>query len=409
MAKVLVIGSGAREHALAQTFLKSPQVTDVFCAPGNPGMVRDNIQTIDIEELDFDGLVEFAKDKLIDLTFVGPEVPLAKGVVDAFEAAGLTVFGPNKDAARLESDKDFAKHFMLLNGIPTAQFGSFTDSATALKFATKLGFPVVVKQIGLAAGKGVAIVNNQTDLEAAVNDAISKDGRVLLEEFIEGEEFSMMVLLGKNDRVIFPVSQDHKKIFAGDKGPNTGGMGAYSPVPHIDDSLIRITERTIVDPTIKGIKAQHLDFNGVIYIGCILDHGVPKVIEYNLRFGDPETQVLLPQLKSDFYQLTMDLIAGNPVRAEFQHDGFYLGVVVSAPGYPEKPEQSIPMPDLPKNVVFAGVQGTANQLVSHGGRIFTIVDHADSLKNAQQKVYAELAEIDLSKFYYREDIGYRDI
>ncbi|WP_283679632.1 phosphoribosylamine--glycine ligase [Lentilactobacillus sp. Marseille-Q4993] len=409
MAKVLVIGSGAREHAIAKSFLDSDQVETVFVAPGNPGMKRDGIETVAIGELDFDALINFAKENQVDLTFVGPEVPLAAGIVDEFESAGLKAFGPNKQSAQLESDKDFAKHFMMMNGIPTAQFGSFTNESDAIKFAAKFSFPVVVKQTGLAAGKGVAIAQDQSELETAVTAAIASDGRVLIEEFIKGEEFSVMVLLGGKNHILFPVSQDHKKIFANDEGPNTGGMGAYSPVPHVDDKLVLKTIKTIIDPTIAGLEKQQLLFNGVMYIGCIMDGDTPKVIEYNLRFGDPETQVLLPQLKTDFYHVITELMNGHRPDVDFQMDSFYLGVVVSAPGYPENPKQDIPMPDLPANVYYAGVHEQDGQLLSKGGRIFTIYDHAATLKEAQQKVYAELSQINLSDFYFRPDIGYRDL
>lgn len=237
MANVLVIGSGAREHAIAATMLKSSQVENVYCAPGNPGMTADNIQLVDIDELDFAKLVAFAQRKAVDLTFVGPEVPLAMGVVDRFQAAGLRVFGPNQSSARLESDKTFAKNFMIRNGIPTAKFKTFKDAEAAENYARTLTLPVVVKENGLAAGKGVSIVKDNADLRGAIDASFQKSDEILIEEFLKGEEFSLMLFVGGDKKVIFPISQDHKKIHEGEVGPNTGGMGAYSPVPHINQQV----------------------------------------------------------------------------------------------------------------------------------------------------------------------------
>lgn len=410
MAKVLVIGSGAREHAIAVTMLKSPQVENVYCAPGNPGMKKDNIHTVDIDEMDFPSLVEFAKEHLIDLTFVGPEVPLSKGIVDAFIAARLQVFGPDESAARLESDKTFAKGFMARNNIPTAKFQTFTDFAAAKSYAEELSLPLVVKENGLAAGKGVTIVKDAADLDATIKTALDNSGEILIEEFLEGEEFSLMLFVGGDKKVIFPISQDHKKIYEGETGPNTGGMGAYSPVPHITQDVLDTTVQQIVDPTMAGLAKEDLEFAGVIYIGCMLTQQGPKVIEYNLRLGDPETQVLLPQLKSDFYQLTSDLVNRKMPEVKWQSDEFYLGVVISAPGYPTSPKQHIALPEgLPGNVFYAGVTEEDGKLYSSGGRIFTLYNHASTLERAQAKVYAELSRLDLSSFYYRKDIGFRDL
>lgn len=410
MVSVLVIGSGAREHAIAVTMLKSPQVENVYCAPGNPGMKKDDIQIVDIDEMDFLGLVEFAKEHLIDLTLVGPEVPLSKGIVDAFIAARLQVFGPDESAARLESDKTFAKGFMARNNIPTAKFQTFTDFAAAKSYAEELSLPLVVKENGLAAGKGVTIVKDAADLDATIKTALDNSGEILIEEFLEGEEFSLMLFVGGDKKVIFPISQDHKKIYEGETGPNTGGMGAYSPVPHITQDVLDTTVKQIVDPTMAGLAKEDLEFAGVIYIGCMLTKQGPKVIEYNLRLGDPETQVLLPQLKSDFYQLTSDLVNRKMPEVKWQSDEFYLGVVISAPGYPTSPKQHIALPEgLPGNVFYAGVTEEDGKLYSSGGRIFTLYNHASTLERAQAKVYAELSRLDLSSFYYRKDIGFRDL
>ena len=409
MAKVLVIGSGAREHAIAAQMLKSPQVDEVYCAPGNPGMKKSGIDIEDIDELDFAGLTAFAKKNQVDLTFVGPEVPLAKGIVDYFEDQGLKIFGPNQSSARLESNKEFAKKFMKRHDIPTAKYQAFTNVDEALDYAKKLNFPIVVKENGLAGGKGVTIVKDEKDLKPTIQTSLKKAGEILLEEFLQGEEYSVMVFVGGQQRVIFPISQDHKKLYEGEVGPNTGGMGAYSPVPHITPTIVKDTVDQIVDPTIKGLKTDDLEFYGIIYVGCMLTSDGPKVIEYNLRLGDPETQVLLPQMESNFYQVTMDLVNRKQPDIKFQEKDFYFGVVVAAPGYPKNPKQHIALPDLPENVYIAGVTEENGKLYSKGGRIFTLFDHASTLKEAKTKVYAELAKLGLSEFYYRKDIGFKDI
>lgn len=372
-------------------------------------MTADNIQLVDIDELDFAKLVAFAQRKAVDLTFVGPEVPLAMGVVDRFQAAGLRVFGPNQSSARLESDKTFAKNFMIRNGIPTAKFKTFKDAEAAENYARTLTLPVVVKENGLAAGKGVSIVKDNADLRGAIDASFQKSDEILIEEFLKGEEFSLMLFVGGDKKVIFPISQDHKKIHEGEVGPNTGGMGAYSPVPHINQQVQDDTIQKIVKPTMAGLAKENLEFAGVIYIGCMLTATGPKVIEYNLRLGDPETQVLLPQLRSDFYEMTTALIDHQMPEVKWQTGEFYLGVVVAAPGYPASPQQHIELPNLPKNVFYAGVTEKNQHRHSSGGRIFTIYNHAATLECAQAKVYAELSRIDLANFYYRKDIGFRDL
>lgn len=409
MANVLVIGSGAREHAIAATFTRSPQVENVYCVPGNPGMKKDGIQIANIGETDFKKLGDFALSREVDLVFVGPEVPLAMGAVDTLTKRGLRVFGPGQASACLESDKTFAKRFMKRNGIPTAAFGTFSDYDDAVAYADKMALPLVVKENGLAAGKGVTIVTERADVNPLIKNELEKSGEVVIEEYLKGEEFSLMLFVGGDKRVILPISQDHKKIHEGETGPNTGGMGAYSPVPHITDAVLQETIKTVVDPTMKGLANEGLEFAGVIYVGCMLTDDGIKVIEYNVRLGDPETQVLLPQLTSDFYQNVSDLIDHKLPKMTWQTEDYYLGVVVAAPGYPQVPQQEIPLPDLPANVFYAGVTSENQKLFSKGGRIFTIVDHAATLQAAQDKVYAELAQIDLSDFYYRKDIGFRDL
>ncbi|CAM4345728.1 phosphoribosylamine--glycine ligase [Weissella hellenica] len=409
MFNVLVIGSGAREHAIATTFLHSQQVQTVFCAPGNPGMQISGIETVAISENDFEKLAIFAVQQQIDLVFVGPEAPLANGIVDFLSAKGIQVFGPNQAAARLESDKQFAKEFMKRNHVPTADFNVFTDVAQALDYSQQLSLPVVIKENGLAGGKGVQIVKDTDELSSALHDGIQKSHQVLVEDYLVGEEFSLMVFVGGPEPIILPISQDHKRIFEGDQGPNTGGMGAYSPVPHITDDIIAQVKKTIVAPIMTGLQNEHLMYAGTLYIGCMLTSGGIKVIEFNVRLGDPETQILLPQLKSDFYTAITDLIAGKSPQMIWQNKDYYLGTVVAAPGYPSDPQQHIALPDLPDNVFYGGVVAENQKLYSSGGRIFTLIAHAPTLKDAQLIVNTSLANLNLANFYYRKDIGFHDL
>lgn len=409
MFNVLVIGSGAREHAIADTFLNSQQVKSVFCAPGNPGMQMSGIETVAISENDFEKIALFVTQQQIGLVFVGPEAPLANGIVDFLSARGIRVFGPNQAAARLESDKQFAKEFMKRNHVPTAAFKVFTNFNEALVYAQQLSLPIVIKENGLAGGKGVQIVKEAAELSSSIQTAFEKSDQILIEEYLEGEEFSLMVFVGGPEPVILPISQDHKKIFAGDKGPNTGGMGAYSPVPHITDNVIKHVKETIITPTMAGLQQDHLMYAGTLYIGCMLTSAGIKVIEFNVRLGDPETQILLPQLESDFYAVVTDLIAGKSPQMIWQNEDYYLGTVVAAPGYPKEPQQHIALPDLPDNVFYGGVVVENQKLYSSGGRIFTLIAHAPTLKEAQSIVNASLANLDLANFYYRKDIGFHDL
>lgn len=409
MFNVLVIGSGAREHAIATTFLKSKQVATVFCAPGNPGMQASGIQTVAILENDFGQLATFAAKQQIDLVFVGPEAPLAEGIVNFLTAKGLKVFGPNQNAAKLESNKQFAKDFMRRHHVPTADFNVFTDVNQALEYTQRLSLPIVIKENGLASGKGVKIVTKADELVPALREGIQKSDQILIEEYLTGEEFSLMVFVGGPEPVILPISQDHKKLFAGDEGPNTGGMGAYSPVPHITDEIIAQLKKSIILPIMDGLRQENLMYAGTLYIGCILTPEGTKVIEFNVRLGDPETQVLLPQLESDFYTVISNLIMGKTPKMIWQNQEYYIGTVVAAPGYPDNPKQHIALPDLPDNIFYGGVVAKNKTLYSSGGRIFTLIAHALTLKKAQTIVNTTLANLDLTNFYYRKDIGFRDL
>ncbi|MCD2255898.1 phosphoribosylamine--glycine ligase [Agrilactobacillus fermenti] len=412
MAKVLVIGAGGREHAICQQFLKSKQVTDVYCAPGNPGMLHDGIQTVAIDEMDFPGLIQFAQHQAIDLTFVGPEVPLSAGIVDAFQAQRLPIFGPTQAAAQLESSKSFAKAFMRKYHIPTADYAVFTDLDAALTYCRKQTFPLVIKVDGLAAGKGVTIADTfmaARDLLTALYQADAQQ-QVVIESYLIGQEFSFMCFVHDDNLVPLPLSQDHKRLLDGDKGPNTGGMGAYSPLPQMPDDLSERALNEVIRPTIAGMKAEGQPITGTIYAGLMLTTTGIKVIEYNMRLGDPETQVLLPQLKSDFYILIHELLAGHQPVIQWTAAGYTLGVVVAASGYPKKPMAAIPLPkltDLPADitVTYAGVQAQNGQLVSHGGRVLMFTTTQKDIQTCRQHLYASLKEKIKAPFIYRNDIG----
>ncbi|CAM3140900.1 phosphoribosylamine--glycine ligase [Lactiplantibacillus plajomi] len=404
MAQVLIVGSGGREHAIAKAMQASSQVTTIFCAPGNPGMLLDDIQTVAIDEMDFASLAAFARDNAVDLTFVGPEVPLAAGIVDYFQAADLAIFGPHQAAARLESSKVFAKEFMARHAIPTAGYQLFHDLPAALAYSAKQPLPQVIKVDGLAAGKGVTVATSLEQAADALRHAFAHTDTVLIEDFVDGFEFSQMVLVGGDNYVLLPTAQDHKRLLDGDQGPNTGGMGAYSPVPQIIPAIVAQTVKTIVEPTIAGLKADGLSFAGVIYVGGILTANGPQVIEYNLRLGDPETQILLPQLQGDFYQLIQALMNGQQPVAEWQRDATYLGVVIAAPGYPGTTEKGVAVPTLP-GADYASVAGEPGKLTSAGGRLMMVTARAKSLAAAQQAAYRQVAALDLGPLIYRHDIG----
>lgn len=404
MAKVLVVGGGGREHAIAKAMLASPQVSAVYCAPGNPGMTLDAIQTVAMDELDFAGLVAFARENTIALTFIGPEVPLAAGIVDYFQAAGLAVFGPHQAAAQLESSKVFAKHFMERHAIPTAAYQQFDDLKTAIAYSQEHILPQVIKVDGLAAGKGVTVATSYPQAVEALTTAFATSSTVLIEDFVDGFEFSQMVLVGGDQYVLLPTAQDHKRLNDNDLGPNTGGMGAYSPVPQITPAIIQQTVATIVEPTIAGLAEDGLSFEGIIYVGGILTAAGPQVIEYNLRLGDPETQILLPQLKSDFYQVIMELLQHRQPVAEWQTASTYLGVVLAAPGYPGPTKAGVAVPTL-TGADYASVAGSPQQLVSAGGRLMMVTAHADDLAAAQRAVYQQIDQLAVDDLVYRTDIG----
>ncbi|MEK5148303.1 phosphoribosylamine--glycine ligase [Psychrobacillus sp. FSL K6-4615] len=414
---ILVIGSGGREHAIAQQFIDSPSVENVFVAPGNDGM-SGGIQIVSIDALAFEELATFAKENKVDLTFVGPEQPLAAGIVDYFEAEGLRIFGPTKAAAQIEGSKAFAKEIMDKYNIPTAAYETFTEVDKAKEYIEKLGAPIVVKADGLAAGKGVVVAMTVDEANKAVEDMIGNQlygessSRVVIEEYLEGEEFSFMSFVHKGQIHPMVIAQDHKRAYDGDKGPNTGGMGAYSPVPQISSDIVDIAYETVVVPTVKAMTEEGIPFTGILYAGLILTSEGPKVIEFNARFGDPETQVVLPRMTSDFGEFMIALMNENPFELSWSDEGM-LGVVIASEGYPTDVKKGAKLPDLGTLtdtglfVFHAGTKADDKDFIANGGRVILVAARESSIKKAQQKVYSGLTKLEWDGLFYRKDIGWR--
>ncbi|CAI3267558.1 phosphoribosylamine--glycine ligase [Enterococcus cecorum] len=414
--KLLVIGSGGREHAICRKLLEDPQVDAVFCAKGNPGMQKDGVQLVDIAEDNHPALIQFVKENQIDWTFVGPEIPLLNGIVDDFQAAGLKIFGPNQQAAMIEGSKDFAKQLMRDYHIPTAKYQTFSDFEAAKAYVLENGAPIVIKADGLAAGKGVVVAMTEQEALEALEDMLldhkfgASSAQVVVEEFLAGEEFSLLSFVKGNEVYPMVIAQDHKRIFDGDKGPNTGGMGAYSPVPQIPESMVQTAIKEIVQKAADGMVDRKTPFTGILYAGLIATNEGPKVIEFNARFGDPETQVVLPRLKTSLAQIIDDLLNNRQPDITW-YDFATLGVVVAAPGYPADYEKNIVLPEMQnteeQTVYYAGVTAKKEQMVSSGGRVFLVTSQGTNLADAQQKAYAYLNQYDLSQFFYRKDIGFK--
>ncbi|MEE6680735.1 phosphoribosylamine--glycine ligase [Pediococcus pentosaceus] len=415
MAKVLVIGNGAREHVLGRQLLKSSQVEKVYCAPGNPGMLESGIEIIPIGVSDFEGLVEFAQKQGIDLTIVGPEQPLQQGIVDYFSTAGLTIFGPTQAAAKLESSKEFAKKIMQEAGVPTASYVSYQDEATAIKGLAKNSYPLVIKSDGLAAGKGVVIAKNQEEATTTIHKMLGEhqfDSKsIIIEEFLTGQEFSLMAFIQDEQIIPMPLSQDHKAAYDGDKGPNTGGMGAYSPLQQFPSDLVNEGVEKIIRPIIRTLKKKNITFCGILYAGLIMTDSGPKVIEFNVRLGDPETVVVLPQLQSDLYEMLQGLLHHQVPVVKWQKDQVYLGVVISSQTYPQASARGVELADfnyLPSNITvnYAGVSCNQNgQLISNGGRILCLTTRAGNITKAQAILYGWLNQHPIPSLRYRSDIG----
>lgn len=410
--RLLVVGSGGREHAIAKALANSPLVEKVFCAPGNVGMVSDKIEVVNINELDFEALKGLVAEEKIAWTFVGPEDALVAGIVDSFEADGLKIFGPNKQAAQLEGSKDYAMHFMDKYDIPTAKFATYQSSAAAIEGLALFEEPVVIKADGLAAGKGVVIAPTKQAAEAEIKLMFKKGQKqIVLEEFLAGDEYSLFVLIGPSGYRILPMAQDHKRAFDQDKGPNTGGMGAYSPVPQLAQADYQRMLTEVVKPTISGLQKANLNYQGILYIGMILTPKGPKVIEYNVRLGDPETQVVLPRLASDFAELIDAFVNHRDLPEVKVKPTACLGVVLAAEGYPQNPIKgqtiALQLADSSLDIDYANVTGNITSLKGAGGRILTVLASAPSLAEAQLKVYECLNSQEQAETFYRKDIGYK--
>jgi len=414
--KLLVIGNGGREHAIAWKLARSPRIQRIFVAPGNGGTALDpdlaNVAISAIPEL-----VDFALHEKIYLTVVGPEAPLAAGVVDAFRAAGLKVFGPTRAAAQLESSKDFAKAFMVRHGIPTAAYATFTQAQDAHAYIDKCGAPIVVKADGLAAGKGVVVAQSPEEAHAAVDKMLGDaGGRVVIEECLAGEEASFIVLVDGEHVLALATSQDHKRLLDGDQGPNTGGMGAYSPAPVVTPELHARIMREVIQPTVSGMAKDGIPYTGFLYAGVMIDaQGHPKVLEFNCRMGDPETQPILLRLKSDLLTLLEHGVAGtlNTVEAEWDRRTA-LGVVMAAANYPDSPRKGDVITGLPPKggdymVFHAGTQRVGRDVVTAGGRVLCVTALGDTVKMAQRRAYEIADQIKFEGSQMRRDIGYRAI
>ena len=423
---VLVVGGGGREHALAWKLSRSPRVTQVLVAPGNGGTARGttgpSARIRNVEITDIAALADFAAANDVALTVVGPEAPLAAGIVDAFRARGLRVFGPTQAAAQLESSKDFAKRFMKRHGIPTAEYETFGDAAAAHEYVDRRGAPIVVKADGLAAGKGVVVAQTAAEAHAAI-DAMLVDNRmgdagarVVIEDFLQGEEASFIVMSDGQHVLALASSQDHKRLRDGDEGPNTGGMGAYSPAPIVTPTIHARVLREIILPTVQGMAADGIEYTGFLYAGLMIDaNGNPRTLEFNCRMGDPETQPIMLRLKSDLVDLLEHAIDGTLDEVEAEWDRrTALGVVLAAAGYPEAPRKGDPVMALPADsedcVVFhAGTQFVDGQLVTSGGRVLTVTALGDSVRAAQRRAYDAVAQVRFAGQQYRTDIGHRAI
>ena len=414
--KLLVVGSGGREHAIAKKLLESQGVEQVFVAPGNDGMTLDGLDLVNIGISEHSKLIEFAKENDVAWSFIGPDDALAAGIVDDFNQAGLKAFGPSRLAAELEWSKDFAKEIMVKYGVPTAAYGTFSDFEEAKAYIEKQGAPIVVKADGLALGKGVVVAETVEQAVEAAHDMLldnkfgDSGARVVIEEFLDGEEFSLFAFVNGDKFYILPTAQDHKRAYDGDKGPNTGGMGAYAPVPHLPQSVVDQSVETIIKPVLKGMIAEGRSYLGVLYAGLILTADGPKVIEFNSRFGDPETQIILPRLTSDFAQNITDILDKKEPAITWLNEGVTLGVVVASEGYPLDYEKGLPLPEKTDGDIityYAGAKFAENSraLLSNGGRVYMLVTTADTVSAAQEKIYDQLKKQDTTGLFYRHDIG----
>ena len=417
---ILVLGSGGREHTLAKICSQSPLVDEVLVAPGNGG-IEQEFRVLPLAVEDTESILNIAKEEEIDLVVVGPEVPLCNGVVDALNEADVLAYGPNAACARLEGSKAFSKDFLARHNIPTAEYGNFCEVEPALKYLQSCALPVVVKASGLAAGKGVIICNSKEEAETEIHDMLSGNrfgasgSEVVIEEFLEGEEASLHLICSGENYVTLPMSQDHKKVGEGDTGPNTGGMGAYAPTSLVSPSMLAEYEESIVRPTLAGLKSEGMEFRGTLYIGLMLTKSGPKVLEFNVRFGDPETQVILPLVDQDLVPVLISSAKGEPLPDQLKiKQEFALVVVLASEGYPgnyPKGDTITPPSPLPPCTLLIHA-GTASRpdgsVVSSGGRVLGAVGTGKSLQDARNSAYELCKSVAFSSKYYRKDIGHRE-
>ncbi len=422
--KILVIGNGGREHALAWKAAQSPQVDEVFVAPGNAGTLREkNLSNVDIGVTDISALIQFVKDNNIELTIVGPEAPLVLGIVDQFNAQGLAIFGPTQGAAQLEGSKAFTKDFLARHNIPTAAYENFTQIEPAIAYVKQQGAPIVVKADGLAAGKGVIVAQTEQEAIDAIKDMLAGNRfgeaghRVVIEEFLTGEEASFIVMADGKNILPLATSQDHKARDNGDQGPNTGGMGAYSPAPVVTDEITEKVMQSVIIPTIEGMAAEGNDYTGFLYAGLMIaPNGELKVLEYNCRFGDPETQPIMMRLQSDLIELCQAAIAHKLDTINAQWDSrAAIGIVMASGGYPDAYDnghiiEGLDQVDSNNTKVFhAGTADKDGQVITNGGRVLCMVALGNNVSEAHKNVYEKVAKIHWQDSFYRTDIGYRAI
>ena len=422
--KILVIGGGGREHALAWKIAQSPHVERVYVAPGNAGTaLEEKMENVDIDASDIHGLLAWAKENIPDLTVVGPEQPLTLGIVDVFQKNALRIFGPTKAAAQLEWSKSFAKEFLVRHAIPTAAYKVFQNLNEAEIYIREQGAPIVIKADGLATGKGVLVATTVDDAIAFANECLSgsrfgeSGSRIVVEEFMEGEEATCIAIVDGTNFSVFPMTQDHKRIFDGDKGPNTGGVGAYSPVPKVTIDVEKKIIETIIQPTIVGMKESGVPFTGFLYTGLMINKGNPKVVEFNARFGDPETQPIMMRLASDFVELIESAIAGTLDRVKIDIDQRpALCIVMASGGYPEHytvGEEITGIENAEKSegvkVFHAGTKESDGKIVTNGGRVLGVTALGETIALAQKRAYEAVGKIHFNKAHYRTDIGWRAI
>ena len=414
--KVLVVGNGGREHAIAWKLSQSPLVSELYVAKGNAGL-WEIARKVDISPTDVEALAEFASKEGIDFTVVGPEAPLVAGIVDEFEKRGLKIFGPSKEASQLGGSKAFAKKFMEKYEVPTAHYSVFDDFDRAVRYVKDVGAPVVVKADGLAAGKGAVVCFSEDQALRTLESFMRKGAlggagrRVVIEEFLEGEEASYIVMVNGDRYVPLPTSQDHKRLLDGDRGPNTGGMGAYSPTPVIDGEMERRIREEVIERTLDGLKREGIFFRGFLYAGLMITSEGPKVLEFNVRLGDPEAQPILMRVRGDFLKVLLDFYEGRDVGIE-EDPRWALDVVIASRGYPEKPEKGKVIEGLDEVkslrdvVIFhAGTTVKDGKVVTNGGRVLNVCAYGDTLKEAKERAYEAVSKIHFDGMHYRKDIG----